>query len=81
MTEIHHKFLYPSIERTKEGEECPRKEDHPHGRAMENHLSTTSQKVICVQDLNRDEVGIPILIEISHNNDTMVCHGINGLGK
>jgi hypothetical protein len=31
--------------------------------------------VRCIQDINRDEVGIPMLIEISPNNDTMMDHG------
>jgi hypothetical protein len=54
-------FLYPSIGRTKEGVECPRKEDDPWKGEGEPPVNKKPKKVMCVQDLNRDEVGIPML--------------------
>jgi hypothetical protein len=55
------------------------------GKSMEEKLRTSYQQqvenVLCVQELNRDEVGIPMLIEKSHNNDTMACHFIKGQGQ
>ena len=36
---------------------------------------------MCVQDFTKDTMGISILIEMSHDNDIVVCHDINGQGK
>lgn len=34
-----------------------------------------------VKGFNKDNVGIPILVEMAHDNDIVVCHDINGQGK
>jgi hypothetical protein len=43
MTEIHHSFIYPRKGRTKEGVECPKKDEY-HRRVKENHSPTTNQR-------------------------------------
>jgi hypothetical protein len=53
------------------------------GQSMEGWRRTTYQeqvkKVMWVLDINRDEVEIPMLMDIACNNDTILFHGINGI--
>jgi len=38
-------------------------------RGRENHMSTRGSTGVKVNDLNRDEVGIPIFVEITHDTN------------
>jgi hypothetical protein len=58
---------------------CGKKEP-PMEEVEGDHLSTRKSQGGELHDLNRDEVGIPILIEITHDNDyngVLVIEGLN----
>jgi hypothetical protein len=54
----------------------PWEEEPPMEEVEGDHMSTRKSQGSELHDLNRDEVGIPILIEITHDNDYngVPCH-------
>jgi hypothetical protein len=58
---IHHS-LFIQVQRRPRRERNIQGRRNTNERALENHLSIKIQNVICVQYLNRYELGIPMLV-------------------
>jgi hypothetical protein len=80
MTKINYRSFLPRDEKYKEKIQREREvlweEETTMEEAKGYHLSTIKSHGGEIHDMNRDKVGIPILIEITHDDDYngVTCH-------